>query len=338
MSRDGFRVTAAPSIGLALGAGASRGWAHIGVIRYLERHGIAPDVVCGTSAGALVGGFYAAGKLDFLEGWARDLTLSGMLRLLEVRPDRTLFGRKLLRLLAEQARAFAMEDLPVRFAAVATDLVSGRELRIDRGPLVKAVAASGAYPGLFPPVKIGRRWAIDGTLSSPVPVAACRALGADVVIAVNPTGSRSCDSVNGTAGLGSVETLSRIVPRGLARSLKLRGLRGCRTTRDRAGAPDPLSVTMRLASLLQDTRDSSGSRSADADVLVEPQRVPVIGAGQADRAIEAGYAAAESALADLAGGGAESASDSGGSGVAGTDAGSSACSLYPDGARRGVFA
>lgn len=174
-----------PLIGLALGAGAARGWAHIGVIRCLTEAGIVPDIVCGTSAGALVGGLYAAGKLDVLEGWAHKLTLGRWADYMNVAPGRSLFGSKrFFRELAHHCRGAVVDELSVPFAAVTTELQTGREIWLRRGPLLRAVSASIAYPGLFPPIKVENRWMIDGTLVNPVPVSACRALGARLVIAV----------------------------------------------------------------------------------------------------------------------------------------------------------
>ncbi len=288
-----------PTIGLALGAGASRGWAHIGVIRRLEEAGIFPDVVCGTSAGSVVGGFYAAGELDFLEDWVRNLSFRRMLGYVHVRRDRSLFGRKLLRQLAEQGSHIAVDRMALRFAAIATDLASGREVRIEEGSLMKAVAASSACPGLLPPVKIGNRWLIDGALTNPVPVSTCRALGAQLVIAVDLFGSRRRDLSPPSAGSGRLAMLSKLVPRGLARSLRLKGLRMCRAVRYGAGAPNVLAVAMRSASLLQRLLGRTGGVVGEPDLLIEPELVPMLGRNQAAVAIEAGREAAERALSAL---------------------------------------
>lgn len=171
-------------IGLALGAGASHGWAHIGVIRRLEEAGVAPDIICGCSAGALVGAYHAAGKLDILEDWVHNLTVRRTFDYMRMRKGRSLFGEKLLREMSEHFRRLVIEELPFAFAAVATDLETGREITVQTGPLARAVAASGAFPLLFPPVKVDNRWTVDGCLVNPVPVSTCRALGADLVIAV----------------------------------------------------------------------------------------------------------------------------------------------------------
>lgn len=176
-----------PTIGLALGGGAARGFAHIGVIRTLAAHGIVPDVIVGTSIGAVVGGCYAAGQLDNLETWARSLTVRSIMSYLDISLSGSglIGGGRLAGKLTEQLKDARIEDLPMRFAAIATEFNTGHEIWLTRGRLSDALRASYALPGIFPPVKIGGRWLVDGALVNPVPVSAARALGARVVIAVN---------------------------------------------------------------------------------------------------------------------------------------------------------
>ena len=139
-----------PLIGLALGTGAVRGWAHIGVIQSLTEAGIVPDIVCGTSAGALVGGLYAAGKLDILEAWARNLTLGRVTDYMTLNPGHSLFGsKKLLRELAHHCCGADIDKLAVPFAAVTTELATGKEIWLQNGSLLRAVSASIAYPRSF---------------------------------------------------------------------------------------------------------------------------------------------------------------------------------------------
>jgi len=174
-------------IGLSLGSGAARGFAHVGVLRGLAAAGIVPDVVCGASAGAVVGAAYAAGRLDAFEAWARQLDRRQVLGLLDVSMSGgALRGRRMIdqvgTLLPEAAR---IEELGLPFAAVATDLESGREVWLQHGVLLDAIHASCALPGVISPVRIEGRWLVDGGIVNPVPVALCRALGADSVIAVD---------------------------------------------------------------------------------------------------------------------------------------------------------
>lgn len=179
----------APKVGLALGSGASRGWSHIGVIKALLREGIEPDIVCGASVGAIIGGSYVAGNLDKLENWVLGSTRTDVLRFFEINfssagfVDNERLSWFLHNFVANEN--VRIEDLPKKFAAVSTNLETGREVWFMEGGLADAVRASMAMPGLFPAVRNNDRWLVDGGLVNPVPVTTCRALGADVVIAVN---------------------------------------------------------------------------------------------------------------------------------------------------------
>ena len=168
----------------ALGAGASHGWAHIGVLRTLVAAGIVPDVIMGCSAGALVGAYYAAGQLDVIEDWARKQTVLSTVNHMRMRPGQTLFGPSLFHEMSGHFGSLGVESLPVRFGAVATDLALGTRRVLTEGLLSRAVAASGAFPLLFPPVEIDGRWLVDGCLTDPVPAELCLSLGVDVVIGV----------------------------------------------------------------------------------------------------------------------------------------------------------
>ncbi|APG11012.1 NTE family protein [Bradyrhizobium sp. JR7.2] len=177
-----------PVIGLALGGGAARGFAHIGILRTLAANGIVPDVVVGTSIGAVVGGLYAAGRLDTLQEWGRSLQgMRNILGYLDIRLSGSglIGGEKLATRLEDAVGQTLIEDLPIKFAAVATEVRTGHEIWLTRGRVVDAMRASYALPGIFSPVLIGDRWLVDGALVNPVPVSAARALGAEIVIAAN---------------------------------------------------------------------------------------------------------------------------------------------------------
>ncbi|MCP1337263.1 patatin-like phospholipase family protein [Futiania mangrovi] len=175
-----------PRIGLALGAGIARGWAHIGILDALSQAGIRPDVIAGTSIGAVAGAAFAGNALSALETFARSLTARGVLRYLDVRlgSGGLIAGERLATLLATDIPVQRIEDLSPRFVAVATDLDTGNEVWLAEGALVPAIRASYALPGVFPPVEIDGRHLVDGALVNPVPVSVCRALGADIVIGV----------------------------------------------------------------------------------------------------------------------------------------------------------
>lgn len=174
-------------IGLALGGGAARGWAHIGVLKALARAGIQPDIIAGTSIGAVVGGCYSAGHLDNLEQWALDLTPKRIFGYLDFNLAGTglISGQRLCGRLEQHLGDCNIEGLKTRFTAVATEVGTGHEHWLSRGRLVDAVRASYALPGVFKPVKVNGRWLFDGALVNPIPVSVCRALGARYVIAVN---------------------------------------------------------------------------------------------------------------------------------------------------------
>lgn len=179
-------------VGLALGGGASRGWSHIGVLKALAAEEVVPDIICGTSIGALVGAAHIAGNLEQLEQWVLSLTPLQAARFYEINTSLNGFinSERLQRALCEHVadEALAIESCSTRFAAVATNLVTGHEVWLSDGPVLEAVWASMSLPGLFPAVRHQGRWLADGGLVNPVPVSVCRALGADVVIAVNLNG------------------------------------------------------------------------------------------------------------------------------------------------------
>jgi NTE family protein len=183
----GLGTTRRPVIGLALGGGAARGFAHIGIVRTLIAHGIVPNVVVGTSIGAVVGGAYAAGHLDTLEEWARSLQPRNILGYLDIRLNGSglIGGDKLAARLEAAMGQTLIEDLPLKFATVATEVRTGHEIWLTHGRVVDAMRASYALPGIFSPVLVGDRWLVDGALVNPVPVSAARAFGAEIVIAAN---------------------------------------------------------------------------------------------------------------------------------------------------------
>lgn len=174
-------------VGLALGGGSARGWSHIGVLRALNEAGIFPDIIAGTSIGAVVGGCYVAGELDALERFARDLTRRRVLGFLDFNftGSGLLHGQRLCDILETRLKGIAIESLSKKFVAVATEIGTGHETWLARGHIVDAMRASYALPGIFKPVMIEGRWLFDGALVNPIPVSVCRALGARYVIAVN---------------------------------------------------------------------------------------------------------------------------------------------------------
>jgi NTE family protein len=179
-----------PRIGLALGSGSARGWAHIGVIDALAEAGIEPDIVCGTSIGALVGAAYVAGRLTDLRQWAEAATWREIIGLMDVRfsGGGLIDGKEVVEFLRRLGIGAPIASYAKAYAAIATDLATGREIWLQSGPIHEAVRASIALPAIFSPARIDDKWLVDGGLSNPVPVSVCRALGAEVIIAVNLNG------------------------------------------------------------------------------------------------------------------------------------------------------
>lgn len=290
-----------PSIGLALGGGAARGFAHIGVVRTLVANGFRPDVIAGTSIGALVGGCYAAGHLDDLEEWARGLTRRRVFGYL----DFSLAGSGLIGgfRLAERLRVTlgnaTFEQLGIRFAAIATEIGTGHEIWLTRGRLAEAVQASYALPGIFSPVNIGGRWLMDGALVNPVPVSAARAQGARVVIGVN----LNTDLV----GRGTtISSFGSDVDDVVAEAAKPRGLRGMfggerslkRQFFGAPGRPGFPTVMMEAFNVMQDRITRARMAGDPPDAMISPRlgRVGLIDFDRAGEAIEVGAEAAKRAL------------------------------------------
>lgn len=175
-----------PRVGLALGSGSARGWAHVGVIRALEQAGIRPDLVCGTSVGSLVGAAYAAGELDRFEQWLLGMRMKDVVGFMDVSLSGGMIkGERVMEFFRRNFVDRPIEELSTPFAAVATALHNGAEVWLRDGSTVEAVRASIALPALFTPVLRDGMTLVDGGLVNPVPVSLARAMGADVVIAVD---------------------------------------------------------------------------------------------------------------------------------------------------------
>jgi NTE family protein len=294
-----------PTIGLALGGGAARGFAHIGVIRTLAAKGIKPDVICGTSIGAVVGGALATDRLDVLEAWARSLSKRRVLGYLDVSLGGSglITGARLAAHLDEALGDIAIEDLPVRFAAIATEIGTGHEIWLTRGRLSDALRASYTLPGIFAPVRVGGRWLVDGALVNPVPVAAARALGARLVIAVNLNaelfgrgttisshGSDESDALR--KAFGQRRGLRRVL--GSEWEMK-------RQVLGTPGSPGLLTVMSEAFNIMQDRITRARLAGDPPDVLIQPHlgRVGLFDFHRADETIALGAESAERAIGPL---------------------------------------
>jgi NTE family protein len=174
-------------VGLALGSGSARGWAHIGVIRALVDAGIEIEYVAGTSIGALVGAAFALNKMDVLEDFARQLDWKQIVSFLDfIFPKSGLIdGKRITDFFRSHVHDINIEEMSLRYCAVATDLVTGSEVVLNQGDLIEAIRASISIPGIFAPVNKSDSFLVDGGLVNPVPVSVARDMGADYVIAVN---------------------------------------------------------------------------------------------------------------------------------------------------------
>ncbi len=176
-----------PRIGLALGSGAARGWAHIGVLQGLEEIGVKPDVISGCSAGAIVAGAYAGGNLQKLADWLVTLNRRTVLGFFDfsLLNGGVIAGERLFDFFRDHIGDSRIEDLPIPFTAIATELTSGREVWLNSGSLLDSIRASISLPGMFTPCRVNNEWMIDGGLVNPIPVSACWAMKAELVLAVN---------------------------------------------------------------------------------------------------------------------------------------------------------
>jgi NTE family protein len=174
-------------VALALGGGAAKGWAHIGVLRAFDEANVPISMIAGTSIGALVGGCYLAGKLDDLEEFARSLTLSGILRYMDfsLRGSGLISGTRLTTRMFHHLGDTTIESLDRQFVSICTDIRTGHEIWLHDGPLVQAISASYALPGVFAPIPHNGRLLVDGAIVNPVPVSACRAYEPEVVVAID---------------------------------------------------------------------------------------------------------------------------------------------------------
>lgn len=278
-----------PRLGIALGSGSARGWAHIGVLRALHGAGIEPDIVCGTSIGAFVGAAYAKGRLEELEAWVSGLSRRDVIGFFDVSLNGGLIkGDRLLGFAEQRFLDGGFADLKRPFACVATDLANGREVWLKDGLLIDAVRASTALPGLLPPHQVDGRFLVDGGLVNPVPVSLCRALGADLVIAVD----LSLDTINqrlrkpgsGEAADGWTSRIGRWLGRGEGGT----------------GAPRPglTEVVANSISIMQGRISRSRLAGEPADVLITPRlgQLSLLDYHRGNDAIGAGRRATEHML------------------------------------------
>lgn len=301
---------ARPRIGLALGSGSARGWSHIGVIEALHNSGIEPDIVCGASIGSFVGAAYVTNQLPALKKFAEMLTWRKIVGLLDVRltGGGLINGKQIIELLHKLKIAARIEDCDKPFAAIATDLETGREIWLREGPIDVAVRASISLPGIFSPARNGDRWLVDGGLVNPVPVSACRALGADIVIAVNLNGdivepfeSRSTKPIIRRMPPIPPEFVRRLlnqIPPGIREQASAIAPKLLRPGPMRPGYFDVLANSINI---MQDQITRSRLAGEPPDIMLAPRLrdIGLMEFHRAPKAIAEGYACAEQALPAL---------------------------------------
>ena len=292
-----------PHIGLARGSGSARGWSQIGVIRALEQAGISAEIVCGTSIGALVGAAYAAGEIERLHDWVQGLRWQSVVSLVDLRMNGGLIeGGKLVDFFRAHFRDEGIARLPKAFGCVATELASGREVWLRDGPVIDSVRASIAMPGLFTPVERDGRLLVDGGLVNPVPVSLCRAMGADIVIAVDLNwdliGRRHWTP-------GPVGTQETGEPEGVLATFfsKWRATRRDDGDAEAAGeAPSLLEVLSTSLNIMQVRITQSRLAGEPADAMIRPRLAGIAAMDyhRAEVAIAEGERAAQRALPQIA--------------------------------------
>lgn len=288
-----------PRVGIALGSGSARGWAHVGVIRALEQAGIEPDLVCGTSIGALVGAAYAAGELDAFEHWLRRLGVKDVLSFLDLGLSGGVFkGERLMEFFRTNFIDRPVEELLKPFGTVATALRTGTEVWLREGSTVDAIRASLALPALFPPVIHEGRLLVDGGLVNPVPVSLARAMGADIVIAVDLSsdilGRHFRVSPELEAGTARVSEWRQVLSEKLGAIFPKRGEESPRP-------PSMIDVVASSIDIMQVRISRSRMAGDPPDVVVAPHvaHLGLLDFHRADVAIEEGKRAVESALPSL---------------------------------------
>lgn len=302
-------------IGLALGSGAALGWAHIGVIDALSEAGVRPYCVAGTSIGALVGAAYASGKIHSLETVARELDWRKVVSLFDVgfRRSGLIDGRKIADSIREQVKPGMIEDLPMPFCAVCTDLASGTEVLIDEGDVVEAVRASISISGMFTPVGKGKSILVDGGLVNPVPVSVARRMGADYVIAVDLTyekvvqsfasrdSQEQADEVSHDAGPktgeGGEDVHSASVGERIM-SLEALGMAHIKHWLARESMPNIFEILMASMNVMERQITELHMQTEPADLLIRPKlgHLGFMDFHKAEEAILEGYTAARSSV------------------------------------------
>jgi NTE family protein len=304
-------------IGLALGSGSARGWAHIGVIRALQEEGIHVDYVAGTSIGAIVGAIFSSGEINTVEKWIEHLSWRQILSFVDVVVPRSglIDGKKVADLIRKYVRVQNIEELPIPFAAVATDLLSGEEVVLKQGDIIEAIRASISLPGIFTPVETNGKILVDGGLVNPLPVSVVREMGANFVIAVDlnsdimpekrekrrtrkkiPELSRIKDKLAETPLYSLLVALETRVEN--SKILTLEHVKRWLATKP---TPDIFEIIAISARIMQAQITKLNLKASPADLLIQPRvgHINLLGFNRAREAIDEGYKAAKYVLQNI---------------------------------------
>ncbi|MCX8961281.1 patatin-like phospholipase RssA [Erwinia psidii] len=289
-------------IGLALGSGAARGWAHIGVLKALESIGIKVDLVAGCSVGALVGAVYASKRLPLLETWVRSFSYWDVIRLMDFswRRGGLLRGERVFNHIRRLVSHDLIEQCAMPFGAVTTNLSTGRELWLTEGDLHQAIRASCSIPGLLAPVAWNGYWLVDGAVVNPVPVSLTRALGADIVIAVDLQHDAHLmqqDLMSATSHAEEEEAIAAATSwTGRLRQSFSRGVP--RKVNQMPGAMQIMSTSIQV---LENRVKRNRMAGDPPDVLIQPlcPQISTLDFHRAEEAIEAGKRAVEKKIDEL---------------------------------------
>ncbi len=294
-----------PGIGLALGSGLARGFAHIGVLKTLHKHDIYPSIVAGSSIGAVIGAAYLAGKLDVLEKWALSLNRMRILSYMDVRMGSVglLGGKRVNKLLTSHFKDMNIEDLDHPFIAIASDLVTGHEIWLRKGPIVQAVTASFSLPGVFPPIERNHRFLVDGALVNPVPVSPLQALGARMTIASDLSGDmigKAAEPGHAYQRVAGFDMFNdKDVPK--AQQKKISNPITRRLFRREKNSPSLFGSMVSALGILQDRLTRSRLAGDPPDVHIRPEvgHIGVLEFERAEELIAAGVVATEKAIPEI---------------------------------------
>jgi len=291
-----------PKIGLALGGGAARGWAHIGVLNALTEHQLEFDLVAGTSIGSIVGACLAADRMAELEQFARSIDVGRILKLTDLKfHGRGLFdGGPIIAEMARQLGVTNIEDLDIPFAAVAVDMVTGDEVDFREGPLLDAIRASISLPGIFSPVHIDDHILVDGGLANPLPVSVTRDMGADIVIAVDIMGDYEGRAA--AAGLGNTPQEETGKDTSTIFNVWAKAVDDMRKSVFTGySSPNIIETLTASAGITMKSLTRANLRSDPSEIVIVPKigHITMLEFGRAEEMIESGYTAGQEAISEI---------------------------------------